>query len=251
MRLDGKVAIITGAASGIGKATTELFRREGAVVIAADLTEGEGLVRADAACEDDVRNLIALARANHGGLDIMFANAGIPGSLASVLDATVAEWEAVLRVNLISAFLAIKHAGPALRERGGGAIICTASAAGLRSGAGGAAYSASKAGIINLVKLAATQLCDSNIRVNAIAPGLIETGMTSPIYAQARERGKEASIGRANPLKRGGEAEEIARTALFLASSDASYINGQTLAVDGGLSASHPFQIQQYGRTTL
>ena len=125
-----------------------------------------------------------------------------------------------------------------------------ASVAGLRSGAGGPAYSASKAGVINLVKVAATQLAGANIRVNAICPGLIETGMTELIFERARAKGQADRVGRLNPLKRGGEPIEIARVALFLASSDSSYVNGQALAVDGGLSASHPFNHQSYGRTT-
>jgi NAD(P)-dependent dehydrogenase (short-subunit alcohol dehydrogenase family) len=119
-------------------------------------------------------------------------------------------------------------------------MICTASVAGLRSGAGGAAYSASKAGVINLVQTASQQLFGTGIRVNAICPGLIETGMTQPIYEMARARGQEQRIGELNPLQRGGEPEEIARAALFLASDESSYVNGAALVVDGGLSSSHP-----------
>jgi NAD(P)-dependent dehydrogenase (short-subunit alcohol dehydrogenase family) len=135
--------------------------------------------------------------------------------------------------------------------RDGGAIICTASVAGLRSGAGGAAYSASKAGVINLVQVAAQQLSGSSIRVNAVCPGLIETGMTDFLYEKARARGKEDRMGKLNPLHRGGEPDEIAGAVLFLASADASYINGQSLIVDGGLSSSHPFSRQDYGRTAI
>ena len=127
-----------------------------------------------------------------------------------------------------------------MQKRGGGSIICTASVAGLRSGAGGAAYSASKAGVINLVQTAAQQLSGSNIRVNAICPGLIETGMTRPIYDMAREKGQAHRIGELNPLGRGGAPHEIAKAALFLASDESSYVNGQALVVDGGLSSSHP-----------
>ena len=117
---------------------------------------------------------------------------------------------------------------------------CTASVAGLRSGAGGAAYSASKAGVINLVTTAANQLSGTGIRVNAICPGLIETGMTGAMYEAARERGQGHRIGELNPLRRGGEPIEIARAALFLASDESSYVNGHALIVDGGLSSSHP-----------
>ena len=185
MRLAGKTAIVTGAASGIGFATAALFVAEGAQVIAADLgmpeLEGTTGVAADAGDEAAVKGLIDRAQKDFGGLDIFFANAGVSGGLASIFEQGVEDWEQILRVNLIGPFLAIKHAGPVMKERGGGSIICTASVAGIRAGAGGPAYSASKAGVINLVKVAATQLCDSNIRVNAICPGLIETGMTRAI----------------------------------------------------------------------
>lgn len=250
-RLTGKVAIVTGAASGIGKATAALFREEGAEVIAADMAEAEGVVRADAGSEADIERLVDQAVRDHGGLDIFFANAGISGGLASIFEQSPEDWEKILRTNLIGPFLAIKHAAPRLKERGGGSLICTASVAGIRAGAGGPAYSASKAGVINLVKVAATQLAGANIRVNAICPGLIETGMTQAIYDGARAAGKEDLLGHLNPMKRGGEPDEIARAALFLASDESSYVNGHALVVDGGLSCSHPFYRQDYGRTAF
>ncbi|MDB5691566.1 MAG: family oxidoreductase [Alphaproteobacteria bacterium] len=251
MRLEGKIAIVTGGASGIGKATATLFRQEGALVIAADMAEGEDVVRADAGSEADVAGLVDRAVRDHGGLDIFFANAGVSGGLASIFEQSPEDWEKILRTNLIGPFLAIKHAAPALKARGGGSLICTASVAGIRAGAGGPAYSASKAGVINLVKVAATQLAGANIRVNAICPGLIETGMTRGIYDSARAAGKEEMIGHLNPMKRGGAPDEIARAALFLASDESSYVNGHALVVDGGLSASHPFYRQDYGRTSF
>ena len=238
-RLEGKVAIVTGAASGIGKATVELFRNEGAIVVGADVSEGADVV-ADAGSEADVKRLVETAVAQHGSLDIFFANAGISGGFASISEQTADDWAEILRINLIGPFLAIKFAAPAIQARGGGSIVCTASVAGLRSGAGGAAYSASKAGVINLVQTAAQQLSGSGIRVNAICPGLIETGMTKPIYDMARASGQESRIGEINPLGRGGEPEEIARAALFLASDESSYVNGAAIVVDGGLSTSHP-----------
>jgi NAD(P)-dependent dehydrogenase (short-subunit alcohol dehydrogenase family) len=251
MRLSGKVAIVTGAASGIGKASAALFAAEGATVIAADLTVADGIVAADAGREEDVRGLVELALRDHGGLDIFFANAGISGGLASLFEQTSDDWQEILRINLIGPALAIKHAAPAIRERGGGSIVCTASVAGIRSGAGGPAYSASKAGVISLVKTAAQQLSGSNVRVNAICPGLIETGMTEFVYGRARAKGQEERLGHLNPLKRGGQALEIANAALFLASDDSSYVNGHALVVDGGLSSSHPFNRQDYGRTAI
>jgi NAD(P)-dependent dehydrogenase (short-subunit alcohol dehydrogenase family) len=249
MRLQGKVAIVTGAGSGIGKATVALFRREGAIVIGADLKNAD--VECDAGDDASVKALVDKAIADHGRLDIAFANAGISGGLASIFEQTPDDWTEILRVNLIGPFLAIKHAAPHMAEVGGGSIICTASVAGLRSGAGGPAYSASKAGVISLVKSAAQQLTGSNVRVNAICPGLIETGMTEFIYDRARAKGQEDKLGHLNPLQRGGEPAEIANAALFLASDEASYVNGHALVVDGGLSSSHPFNAQRYGRTAI
>ena len=248
-RLKDKVAIITGAASGIGEATADLFRAEGATVVAADRVDGVDIVSVDAGSEADVERLVEQTVADHGGVDIFFANAGISGGLAGIFEQSAADWEQILRVNLIGPWLAIKYAAPHMRTRGGGSIICTASVAGIRAGAGGVAYSASKAGVINLVKTAAAQLCDSNIRVNAICPGLIETGMTQGIYDMARAAGKQEMIGQLNPLRRGGEPSEIAQVALFLASGESSYVNGHALVADGGLSISHPFTRQAYGCT--
>ena len=248
-RLKGKVAIITGAASGIGEATADLFRSEGATVVAADRAEGVDIVSVDAGSEADVERLVEQTVADHGGVDMVFANAGISGGLAGLFEQSSADWEEILRVNLIGPWLAINYAAPHMKQRGGGSIVCTASVAGLRAGAGGVAYSASKAGVINLVKTAAAQLCDSNIRVNAICPGLIETGMTQGIYDMARAAGKQEMIGQLNPLRRGGEPNEIAQVALFLASDESSYVNGHALVADGGLSISHPFTRQAYGCT--
>jgi NAD(P)-dependent dehydrogenase (short-subunit alcohol dehydrogenase family) len=260
-RLRGKVAVVTGAGSGIGRATAKLFASEGARVVVADLDNADRTAAeigeaahdlvADAANEDSVRRLVRTAEEMFGGLDIFFANAGISGGLKGIFEQGVEDWQEILRVNLIGPWLAVKHAAPAMKERGGGSIICTASVAGLRAGAGGPAYSASKAGVISLVETAAVQLVGSNIRVNAICPGLIETGMTAPIYQWARDKGSEKSIGQLNPLQRGGEPAEIARAALFLASDESSYVNGHALVVDGGLSASHPFRRLQYGATAF
>ncbi|HEX9954370.1 MAG TPA: SDR family oxidoreductase [Allosphingosinicella sp.] len=261
MKLEGKVAIVTGAGSGIGRATAIRFAAEGASVLCADLKgqdETASLIgaaavgiQADAGSEDDVQDLVQAALQYHGGLDIFFANAGISGGLSSIFEQSAEDWQEILRVNLIGPFMAIKYAAPAIKERGGGSIICTASVAGIRAGAGGPAYSASKAGVINLVKVAATQFAGANIRVNAICPGLIETGMTKPVYDWARAAGKEDRLGHLNPLKRGGVPDEIAAAALFLASDESSYVNGHALVVDGGLSVSHPFNSQEYGRTAV
>lgn len=249
MKLVGKIAIVTGAGSGIGKAAVERFRDEGAIVVGADLQGAD--IDCDAGSDTGIEALVGRVVADHGGLDIFFANAGISGGLASIFEQTVEDWVEILRVNLIGPFLAIKHAAPYMKERGGGSIICTASVAGLRSGAGGPAYSASKAGVISLVRTAAQQLSGSNVRVNAICPGLIETGMTEFVYERARAKGQEERLGHLNPLKRGGHPQEIAQAALFLASDESSYVNGHALVVDGGLSSSHPFNHQSYGRTAI
>ncbi|MFL5298052.1 MAG: SDR family NAD(P)-dependent oxidoreductase [Phenylobacterium sp.] len=253
-RLEGRTAVITGAASGIGRAASLLFAREGAHLVCCDkaptVAETAEMVRkaggkavgleGDAGDEAFVQDYVARAQAEFGSLDVVWANAGISGGWVPLPDQTPDYWAEILRVNLIGPFLAVKHASKAMIPNGRGAIICTASVAGIRSGAGGPAYSASKAGVISLVKTTANELYGTGVRINAIAPGLIETGMTKPIFDASRAKGTEGKIGQLNPLTRYGIPDEIARAGLFLASDDASYVNGQTIAVDGGLSTSHP-----------
>jgi NAD(P)-dependent dehydrogenase (short-subunit alcohol dehydrogenase family) len=146
----------------------------------------------------------------------------------------------MLGINLIGTFLTVQNAARVMLPRRTGAIACTASAAGIRSGAGGTPYSASKAGVMSLVQTTANLMAGSGVRINAICPGLIETNMTKPTFEYARARGSEGKLGQLNPLRRPGQPEEIAHAALFLLSDDGSYVNGQSLAVDGGLSSSHP-----------
>jgi len=255
-RLDGKVAIVTGAASGIGRASAILFAREGARLVIVDQNE-EGLnetahaiaqhggkaqaVVADTSREEDVEAFVDQARESLGGLDVFYANAGVSGGLLPLLEQTVDYWQHVLQVNLIGTFLAIKHAAPHMVQKRRGSIVLTASVAGLRANAGGAAYSASKAGVVGLAQTAANALLGTGVRVNAICPGLIETGMTKPIFEAARERGTHGKIGQLNPLQRAGAPAEIAAMALFLASDESSYVNGQAFPVDGGLSSTLPF----------
>ncbi|MCA6123565.1 SDR family oxidoreductase [Bradyrhizobium sp. WSM 1704] len=254
-RLEGKSVVITGAGSGIGRAASLLFTREGAKLIAVDRSDGVNetakLVRdaggtveavtADAGSESDVKAFIDKAVATYGKLDAIWANAGVSGGLVPLADQTVEHWQEVLRVNLIGPFLAIKHSIPYMTKQGFGSIVCTASVAGLKSGASGHPYGASKAGVISLVQTTAYSLSGTGVRINAICPGLIETGMTKPVFDRARERGTADKIGQLNPLKRAGQPHELAAMGLFLASDEASYVNGQAIPVDGGLTASMPY----------
>ncbi len=254
-RLEGKSVIITGAGSGIGRAAALLFAKEGARLVAIDRTEGVkdvvGEVRkaggtceaviADAGSEKDVTAYIDKALSAYGRLDAIWANAGISGGLVPLAEQTVEHWQEILRINLIGPFLAIKYAIPHMIRQQYGSIICTASVAGLKSGASGHPYAASKAGVISLVQTTAYSLSGTGVRINAVCPGLIETGMTKPIFDNARQRGTEGKIGQLNPLKRAGQPHELAAMGLFLASDEASYVNGQAIPVDGGLTASMPY----------
>lgn len=264
--LAGKVALITGAASGIGRASALLFAREGAKLVLGDrsdavmdtarlVREAGGQASAllmDAGLEADVQRMVQTALDEFGALDIAFANAGVSSGRAGVFDLTPEVWAEVLRINLIGPWLMVKHAGKVMVDAGrGGAIVLTASVAGIRSGAGGPAYSASKSGVINLAMVSAQQMSESNVRVNALCPGLTETGMTKPVFDLAREKGVTDKLGRLNPLKRAAQPEELAQVALFLASEQSSYVNGQAIAVDGGLSSSHPVTRQLPGQTAV
>jgi len=256
-RLQGKSVVITGAGSGIGRAASLLFTKEGARLIAVDQTEAvketvemirkaggtAEAVIADAGSEQDVKAFVDKAVSTYGKLDAIWPNAGISGAGVPLTEQTVELWERVLRVNLIGPFLAIKHAMPHLIAQKKGAIVCTASVAGLKTivGSNGHPYSASKAGVISLVQTTAYSLAGTGVRINAVCPGLIETGMTKPMFDQAKARGTEGKIGQLNPLKRAGQPEELAAVGLFLASDESSYVNGQALAVDGGLTSAMPY----------
>jgi len=254
-RLEGKSVVITGAGSGIGRAAALLFTKEGAKLIAVDKTDAvkdtveqikkaggtaEAVV-ADAGSDQDVSAFINKAVSAYGKLDAIWANAGIGGGLVPLAEQTPEHWQEVLRVNLIGPFLAIKHSIPIMTRQGSGSIVCTASVAGLKSGASGHPYAASKAGVISLVQTTAYSLSGTGVRINAVCPGLIETGMTKPTFDRAKARGTENKIGQLNPLKRAGQPHELAAAGLFLASDEASYVNGQALPVDGGLTASMPY----------
>lgn len=249
----GKTALITGAAGGIGRAAARLLAQRGAAVVIADLKpeieETAALIsasggraqalRVDCASDEGVAAMVAAGVALGGRIDVLFANAGITGGVVPRLDTPSADFLEVLRINLLGPWIAIRDCLPHMPV--GGAIVCTASVAGFRAGAGPIAYSASKAGVVNLVQTVAMALSGRGIRINGIAPGLIDTPMTAPLFDDARARGREGKIGQLNPLKRGGQAHEVAEAAVWLASSAATYVNGQVLGVDGGLSAQLPF----------
>lgn len=183
----------------------------------------------------------------YGRLDIMFANAGIVGTPDIYAGISAEAFMRTMRTNALGVFLCAKHAAIAMQKTSsekpysGGSIIGTASVAGLRSNAGGTDYSASKAAVVSIAQTMAFQLTGTGVRINAICPGVIETGMTLPMFEQARARGTERKIGQLNPLRRGAVADEVARVALFLGSDESSYVNGQAWAICGGLSAGHPF----------
>ena len=266
-RCKGKVVIVTGCNSpiGIGRAAAHQFAANGAkVVYICDFATNHlethkreinelypdakvEVRKVDVGEESQVKDLCEDAVEKYGRLDVMFANAGVPGTPATFDKITADDFNRTMRVNALGVFLCAKHAAGGMqvtseeKKYTGGSIIGTASVAGLRSNAGGTDYSASKAAVVSLAQTMSYQLTGTGVRVNAICPGVIETGMTKAMYNQARTRGTESKIGQLNPLRRGAVADEVARVALFLGSDEASYVNGQAWAVCGGLSAGHPF----------
>ncbi len=251
-RLEGKVAVITGAASGMGWATTHLFMQEGAKVVGLDLNEENGaslieslssaeLVNAfrflpgDVANELDVERSILLAADTFGHLDIMFNNAGVGGAFGPITETDVGHWDETFAINTRGVFLGVKHAAKAMVRQGrGGSIINTASVAGLSGGAGSPAYSAAKAAVINFTKNAALEFAPDRIRVNAICPGLIFT----PLMHRGREADAEETMRQIQPWPERGEAEHIAHAALYLASDESAFVTGEAHVVDGGYSSS-------------
>lgn len=266
-RAQGKVVIVTGANSpiGIGRASAHQFAENGALAVYICDYDDSHLerhkreigelypsvkvhaVKVDVGDEAQVKGVVDDAMARYGRVDVMFANAGIVGVPNTFEHITPEAYMNTMRVNALGVFLCFKHAALAMRttspqkEFPGGSIIGTASVAGIRSNAGGTDYSASKAAVVSMAQTMSYQLAGTGVRVNAICPGVIETGMTKPMYDNARSRGTQSKIGQLNPLQRGAVADEVARVALFLGSDEASYVNGQAWAVCGGLSAGHPF----------
>ncbi len=254
-RLNGKVAVITGAASGIGRATAIKFAGEGAAVVIADLNEegGEAAVRGckenaghaifqktDVSAEAEIKALIARAIKEFGRLDIMYNNAGIGGAVGPLEQISVEDWDKSQAVLLRSVFLGMKHAAPELRKAGGGSIISTASIAGLRGVVGLHAYCAAKAAVANLTRSAALEFAKDKIRVNCICPGVINTPILHRNLPGMKEAMEQMFV-KSQPIARTGHPEDIAGMALYLASDDSVFVTGQAMVVDGGLTVSAGF----------
>ena len=249
-RFEGKVAVITAGGSGIGAATARRFTQEGASVVIADLSGKraeevtKGIVanggnavclKMDAADPDGVQAAIRLALDTYGRLDVMFNNAGA-AEVASLEDTTIESWNRVMAVTLTSTFLGMKYCLPIMRTQGKGVIVNTASVSGTAGDYGLSSYNAAKAGVINLTRSAAIENAQYNIRVNCVCPGAINT-RAAQILGPGRENEFRRLQAAVHPLGRMGEPEEIANTVLFLASDEASFITGEAIVVDGGVSA--------------
>ncbi len=262
MRLRDKVAVITGGAGGMGQATVMRFLAEGARVVIADFNGETGaatlaeataghpgmarFIKTDVAQESAVEAMIDCAVKEFGRLDIVFNNAGVGGAIGPVWDIEEAEWDYTFDVLVKGVFLGIKHATRAFRRQGqGGVIINTASIAGLSGGGGPLAYCAAKAAVVNLTRAAAQQLAPQRIRVNAICPGFILTGLTHPKSLSEEEAGRH--LDGLQPWPEHGTGADIAATALFLASDDSRFVNGEAIVVDGALTAVGPDVWQRFG----
>jgi NAD(P)-dependent dehydrogenase (short-subunit alcohol dehydrogenase family) len=237
-RLDGKVAVVTGSAGGIGSATVDLWREEGATVVGVDLAS-DADVQADVTREDEVRSLYAGVRDEHGRIDVLFNNAGIsPPEDASAVDTDADVWERVQAVNLRSVFLCCKHGIPHLLESGGGSVINTASFVAVMGAATSQiAYTASKGGVLALSRELGVEFARRGVRVNALCPGPVDTPLLRELYAEDPEAAARRLVH--VPMGRFAAAAEIARAALFLASDDSSYVTASAFLVDGGISAAY------------
>jgi NAD(P)-dependent dehydrogenase (short-subunit alcohol dehydrogenase family) len=264
MQLEGKVAVITGGASGMGKATVLRFLSEGASVVIADFNEQTGLalleeagaagfgdsvtfIKTDVARESDIQAMFECAIERFGRLDVVFNNAGVGGAIGPVTETTVEAWDYTMDVLAKGVFLGIKHAARIMRAQGdGGSIINTASVAALSGDAGPMVYSAAKAAVVSLSKSAAVELAPDRIRVNAICPGFIAT----PLADGGRPESTRERFATAQPWPEHGDGEHIAGAALFFASGDSRFVTGETLIVDGGLTAAGPELSKRFPRSS-
>jgi len=255
-RLEGKVAVITGAASGMGAATARLFASEGARVLVTDMNDEKGQIVAaeigdlgdflhvDVSCEADIAAAVSRAESRWGRLDVMFNNAGFGGARGPVESISEDDFNITVDVLLKGVFFGMKHAAPVMKAQGSGSIISTASVAGLQAGESPHLYTATKAAVIHLTKSVALELGQQGIRVNAICPGVVATPLAhGPLDADRRQKFRDR-FGRYQPIGRVGEAEDIAQTALFLASDDSTFITGTAMVVDGGAHAGRPWHRQ-------
>jgi NAD(P)-dependent dehydrogenase (short-subunit alcohol dehydrogenase family) len=265
-RLENKVAVITGAASGIGEATARLFAKEGAAVVLADVNDERGsklteairktgakveYLHADVANEADVKAMIDLAVSRHGRLDTLFNNAGFGGTAGPIGEIPAEEYDITMGVLLRGVFLGMKHAAPVMSAQKSGSIVSTASIAGLRAGYAPHIYSTAKAAVIQLTRSVAMELGEKGVRVNCICPGGIATPLLAGAFAGdtpmeesdalALVRDAIASF---QPLQRAGLPEDIAAAALWLATDESSFVNGHALVVDGGLTGGVMWSMQ-------
>ena len=241
-RLDGKVCVITGAASGIGAATAELFGEEGARVVGVDLDAGaigDLALQADVSDEQQVREMYAKAREELGRIDVLFNNAGInPNDDTSVLETSLEAWQRVQDVNLRGVFLCCKHGIPHLLDAGGGSVINTASFVAVMGAAvSQISYTASKGAVLSLSRELGVEFGDRGVRVNALCPGPVNTPLLQELFATDPEKARRRLVH--IPVGRFGEAREIAQGALFLASDDSSFVTASTFMVDGGISGAY------------
>jgi NAD(P)-dependent dehydrogenase (short-subunit alcohol dehydrogenase family) len=241
-RLEGKVCVITGAASGIGADTALRFAEEGAQVVGVDLAEVRGVdlsIVADVGDEAAVTAMYAEARDRFGRIDVLFNNAGInPTDDGSALDTPLEVWERVQQVNLTSVFLCCKHGIPHLLEGGGGSVINTASfVAGMGSATSQISYTASKGGVLALSRELGVEFARRGVRVNALCPGPVATPLLMELFAKDEEQAARRMVHL--PMGRFAEAREISNAALFLASDESSYVTAATFLVDGGLSGAY------------